>query len=401
MLLCFAVCLFASALLSERADRTVLSTAALFLVAGTVLGGGLLGVIRLAPDGESVGWIAEYTLFAVLFTDGMKVGAPDLRRAWRRPGRALLFGLPLTMAGTALAAHLVFGLDWQLALLVGAALSPTDPVLASAIVGRPEVPRELRHLLNVESGFNDGLALPVVVILLDASRNESWQVWTIALQLAGGVAIGIGIAAVAIRLVRFPVFGLTHQYSGLGLVSVGLMVLAVSSLTGANQFLAAFTAGITVATIGPEQRSEFEIFGERLTELLKLGALMMFGALISPDILGAFDWRGYAFAAVALFAVRPVALLVALIGDRMDTRQFLAAAWFGPKGFASVVYGLLIVNSGIRGGSTVFHLVALCVAASVVLHSSSDVAVSRWLSASLASAPAEPPSTAPDAATRH
>lgn len=113
--------------------------------------------------------LAELALFSVLFTDGMRVGWRDLRSAWREPGRALLLGLPLTVLVTAVLAHVVAGLPWLHAFLVGAVLAPTDPVFAAAIVGREEVPRRLRHLLNVESGVNDGLVLPVVLVLLAAA----------------------------------------------------------------------------------------------------------------------------------------------------------------------------------------------------------------------------------------
>ncbi|MGO1384371.1 MAG: cation:proton antiporter domain-containing protein, partial [Arachnia sp.] len=164
LLLCFAGLLLIAALVSNRADRTILSTSVLFLMGGILLGSGALGVIDISPEDDTVGLLAELALFAVLFTDGMKAGWRDLRSAWRLPGRALLLGLPLTLILTALLARFIIGLDWPTSLLVGAILSPTDPVFASALVGNKKVPQRLRHLLNVESGINDGLALPFVII---------------------------------------------------------------------------------------------------------------------------------------------------------------------------------------------------------------------------------------------
>src|SRR5918998_1876078 len=162
----FAVVLLLAVLISELARRSVLSTAVLFLAAGFLAGGGMLGLLPLAADVPVVEGFAELALFSVLFTDGMQAGVRDLARAWRLPARALLLGMPLTMAGTALFGHYVAGLPWTQAWLVGAVLSPTDPVFAAAIVGRSDVPRRLRLLLNVKSGVNDGLALPVVIVLL-------------------------------------------------------------------------------------------------------------------------------------------------------------------------------------------------------------------------------------------
>ena len=158
LLLAYSVVLLLAVLVSALAHRTVLSTAVLFLVAGFVFGGGVTGVLSLQPQDEIVAVLAELALFAVLFTDGMRLGWPDLVSAWRLPGRALGWGLPLTLLITALLAHFVAGLGWLEAFLVGAVLAPTDPVFAAALVGNERVPQRLRHLLNVESGINDGLA---------------------------------------------------------------------------------------------------------------------------------------------------------------------------------------------------------------------------------------------------
>ena len=157
--LAFGIVLLLAVLVSDLAHRSVLSTAVLFLVAGFVLGPGMAGVIALSPDHPVVTTFAELALFTVLFTDGMRTSIRDLAAAWSLPGRALLFGMPLTLLCTAAAAHWVVSIPWPESLLMGAVLSPTDPVFAAAIVGREEVPERLRRLLNVESGLNDGLAL--------------------------------------------------------------------------------------------------------------------------------------------------------------------------------------------------------------------------------------------------
>jgi len=166
ILLAFAALLFGAVLLSSSAQRSVLSTAVLFLVAGFVLGKGTAGLIVVRPDEPLVAQFTELALFSVLFTDGMRFPLRHLKEIWRLPGRALLYGMPLTLFGTALVAYFLVGLSWVEAALVGAVLSPTDPVFASALVGNDKVPGRLRHLLNVESGVNDGLALPFVIVLL-------------------------------------------------------------------------------------------------------------------------------------------------------------------------------------------------------------------------------------------
>ena len=376
LFLVFATTLLAAVLLSGLAERTVLSTAVLFLVVG-FLTGGVTNFLTIRPEDPLTIRLAELALFAVLFTDGMRVGVRDLAYAWRLPGRALLLGLPLTLLFTAALAHFVVGLPWLASFLVGAVLSPTDPVFASALVGREEVPLRLRRLLNVESGVNDGLALPIVVVLLAVASRQEVEAATIAEELALGVVIGVVVPWIALRLERTRLFDLAESYEPLYAFSVGLLVLALGYVTHANLFLAAFSAGITVVSVSPRFRDAFHQFGELLTELLKLAAILVFGALISPAFLMEIGLSGYVFALLALVVVRPVALAVSFLGAHINLREFAAAAWFGPKGFASVVYGLLVLESGVNLSEEMFHLIALVVAASILLHSSTDVVVAR------------------------
>ncbi|GAA1343768.1 cation:proton antiporter [Arthrobacter roseus] len=378
LLLSFAVLLLIGVLISERANRTVISTAVLFLLGGFALGQGGLGFVTVTADDPIVGGLAELALFSVLFTDGMRIGFKDLRLAWRLPGRALLVGLPLTLLITALLAHYLVGLPWLESFLLGAVLAPTDPVFAAAIVGRKEVPGRLRHLLNVESGLNDGLALPIVLLLLAVAGGTDAHGWQLFEEIALGIVVGIAVPWVVLRLERLPFLQATKSLQPLLAVSIGLLVLAICQATHANLFLGAFAAGITVASSGQGLRHEFEQFGELVTELLKLGAIMVFGALITPVFLfQEIPFEGWVFAVLALVAVRPLALLVSFVGSGLPMRQQVSAMWFGPKGFASVVYGLIVLESGIALSNQVFHLVALVIVISIIAHSSTDVLVAK------------------------
>ncbi|QKG20171.1 cation:proton antiporter [Actinomadura verrucosospora] len=378
LLTAFAALLLLAVLVSSLANRTVLSTAALFLVGGFLLGDGVTGVVSLGPGDELVSGLAELALFAVLFTDGMHAGWADLRSAWRLPGRALGWGLPLTLLLTAVFAHWLVGLGWVESLLIAAVLTPTDPVFAAALVGNERVPPRLRHLLNVESGVNDGLVLPFVVVFLAIARGSGdLHLGRLAAELAGGLAIGVVVPWAAIMLERTRLFAIAPKYEPLNAVAIGLLVLALAQVTHANLFLAAFAAGVTIASIGAQHRQAFTEFGELVAELLKLAALLVFGALLSPGFLGDVGWAGWVFAVLALVVARPAAIWVSFLRSGLTAREQAAVMWFGPKGFASVVYGLLVLQAHIPAGEKIFHLVGVTIALSILAHSSTDIIVAR------------------------
>ncbi len=190
--------------------------------------------------------------------------------------------------------------------------------------------------------------------------------------------LGIVIPWVVVQLEQRSFFSISSLYKQLDLFAVGLIVLSVARLTHTNEYLAAFTAGIVIATIAPDMRASFYEFGETIAELLKLAALLVFGSIISLPFLSAIPWNGYIFALLLLVLARPLSLAFALFGTELSRHEWIAAAWFGPKGFASVVYGLLIWQSGVPHASHLFHLIALVIIASIIAHSSTDVAIARW-----------------------
>lgn len=378
-LLAFSTVLAIAVLVSQLAHRTILSTALIFLVAGFLVGPGVIGAVHLSAKQPSLRDLSNFALFSVLFSDGMAAGLGDLRKAWHLPGRALLFGMPLTFATIALFARYLAGLSWIDAFLIGAVLSPTDPVFAAAIVGRDEVPVRLRHLLNVESGLNDGLALPVVVVLLSVAQFGHTDIAHLVGDLALGVALGIAVPWIYIRLERSRLFSASALYEPLGIVAVGLGLLSLSSVTHANAFLAAFTGGITIASISPAARDAFRRFGELITELLKLAALMAFGAIVTPRLLGDVGVGGWLFTFCVIVVGRPAPLSLSLIRSGLPRRERIAAAWFGPKGFASVVYGLMVLSSSVPAAERIFGLTVVTVAVSIIGHSSTDVPIAKWL----------------------
>jgi NhaP-type Na+/H+ or K+/H+ antiporter len=391
LVLAFGLVLLISVSLSGLAARTVLSTALMFLVAGAALGPGGFGVDQIQPTDQIVTVLADLALFTVLFTDGQRASLPALADNWRLSGRALGLGMPLTMIGIALPAHYLVGLDWVTAFLIGAILSPTDPVFASALVGRSDVPLRLRRLLNVESGLNDGLALPFVLIFLATARHEESHLAEVGIELLLGLVFGAAIAAAVALLWRLKLFTAEPRLQPLGPVAIAVVVYGACHLTHANPYLAAFAAGSTLATLDGVAAKSFEPFGDLVSELTKFAALLVFGALITPQRLSSLSWVEWLLPVIAIVLVRPAAILLSLLWTRMPARERFTAAWFGPKGFASVVYGLLALQSGIPDNELVFDLVAATIALSIVLHSTTDVPVAKVLKV-------EPPDDLPNAA---
>jgi NhaP-type Na+/H+ or K+/H+ antiporter len=378
LLLVYAIVLLVAALISDVARRSALSASLLLLVVGFALGPETGGLLDVGPHDPLVTSIVELALVATLFTDGMRVEVRRLRDAWALPARALGIGMPITFALTALLAHVLGGASWLDAALVGAVLSPTDPVLASAIVGRKEVPVRMRRLLNVESGLNDGIALPVVLILLSLGIPDGTSALTTLADVALGVIIGIALPGAVGLLIRGLPSGIAPRYEPLVPASVALLLLGAARLLGANEFLAAFIGGAVLANVAPDVAGRAGELGESVAEMLKLAGILVFGALISPAAVASLGIGGWVFALVALTLVRPVSILIATLGTSLPLRDRLVVGWFGPKGFSTILYALLVLGSRIGDGSLVFHLAALVVAGSVLAHTTTDAIAVAW-----------------------
>lgn len=196
-------------------------------------------------------------------------------------------------------------------------------------------------------------------------------------QLALGVLIGIAVPWIGIKIEGTSFFEAVGVFQPLLAFSLAVLVYAICLATGANEFLAAFSAGVTTATISGRASKAFDPFGEIVSELLKLAALLIFGAAIAKRLAQPLSWHEYVFLILAVFAVRPAAIAVAWLGAHVSRKELFAFGWFGPKGFASVIYGLLILQTGLYHAA---HLVGVAVIISIVVYSSTDIFVGRIFS---------------------
>jgi NhaP-type Na+/H+ or K+/H+ antiporter len=383
----FGLMLVVGALISGLAGRSFLSLTAAFVVAGFVVGEGGFDLIEFDPTSGFVQGLAVVALILILFRDGLQVEEEMLQEAWHLPLRKLVLAMPITAAVIALATHAFTDLGWNESFLVGALLSPTDPVLSSAIVSDPRVPRLIRHSLNLESGLNDGLALPAVLAFTAAAAgDEDFTWWQFVLQdVLVGVATGLVVAFVASRLMPGG-RALGHEISRhqKALYAIGVAFTAYGAATlppEGNGFIAVFVASIAFGIWRPDIAECFESQSEDVVELVKLGVFLVFGAIVTVDGLFGDGWAAVGIVAVTLLVARPVAVFVALAGTRqVDTAEKAFMAWFGPKGVATMAFALFVLGSAAPEAERVANIAALVVLVSIIVHSLTDHAGSEWIS---------------------
>ncbi len=380
--------LMVGSLLSGLARRSMLSLTALFVLAGFVLGNGATGVLHFKAGSGFVKDLATVALIVILFRDGLEVEGELLQRHWQLPLRKLVVAMPITAVIVALLARWLVGLTWSESFLLGALLSPTDPVLSSGVVTDPRVPSVVRHSLNLESGLNDGLALPAVLAFaaaLEPGRGHFvW--WHFVLQDVGlGFAFGIVCGLLASLLMPRsssehldrPIPAHQKALYGLGVAfaTYGLTVLPPHG----NGFIAVFVAAIVLGIRRPDLRRHFAERAQEVVEIVKLAIFAVFGSLLTIHGLFADGWAAVAVVAATFLLARPLAIWLALAGTRISSVNKAFMAWFGPKGVATMAFSLLILARQVEAGARIFNIAALAVFASILVHGLSDTPGTNWM----------------------
>jgi sodium/hydrogen antiporter len=361
---------------------TVLSASVLSVALGIVLAEA--GVVNVDPTDQSIVDLIELALILTLFSDGMYVERELLRRHWSPVARALVFAMPITLALLALAAKALFpALSWPEAFLLGAVLSPTDPVVTSAVVTSRLVPSAVRHTLNLESGLNDGLALPFVLFFL-VLASAGGDAGTEAVKLAGesvvGALLGVALGALGGRLHhRLPGGGLTPRYEGIYSIGFALFAFGIAEVTIGNGLIAAFVCGIAMGASEREVPQGFIEFSENSSAILQVITFFVFGALI---VATGFDRSIPAlavFIAFALLVARPAAVMLSFVRTGLPRPQKLFMSWFGPKGVASMLFALFVLKSRVGEGELIFDVAAFTIIASIACHGLTDTVGARWM----------------------
>jgi NhaP-type Na+/H+ or K+/H+ antiporter len=369
-----AALVFGWGTLSARLERFDVTAPITFVLAGLLLTHGPLAVLGVQPSDELIKELAEFTLALVLFSDASRVGLHELRADSGLYLRLLGVALPLTIAlGTVLALALAGTSIW-LALLVGAALAPTDAALGAGMMGNPLVPARIRRLINVESGLNDGIATPFVSVALAgaagshaAGHGPAAAVAELAVGVLVGVAVG-GVGGLLVNAARRRGWA-AEGFGGAAVLGLAVCAYASAVAVHGNGFIAAFVAGLAFGSAGGRRGEPLVPFVEETGALVSLLVWLAFGAVELVPAVESLTWQMVLYAILSLTVVRMLPVLVALTGARLDWATSILVAWFGPRGLASVVFALLALEE--LGGPTAGPAVAvisITVLLSIVAH---------------------------------
>ena len=369
---------FLYSLVASRLERTPINGAVVYVAFGLLCGPSCLGWIELSIDGEGVKLLAELTLAVVLFTDSANANLPVLRRIERLPIRLLLIGLPLTIAlGFGTGVLLFESLTLVEIALLATMLAPTDAALGKAVVTNPAVPDSVREGLNVESGLNDGICVPVLLIFLALAAGNAGDssmaamIVKLPLQAIGiGAVVGIGFAILGSYLLRMSSASgwIAGSWKQIPVIALAMLCFGTAQWLEGSGFIACFVGGLVFGGLTRDHKAEVLEAAEGTGDTLSLITWFVFGAVVIGKYLQQPAWQPPVYAVLSLTVVRmlPVFLCVSGLGARWDTKLFLG--WFGPRGLASIVFIVMVMNEHLPGSDTLAATVVWTILLSVVAH---------------------------------
>ena len=377
-LMVLAAVVFAFGLVSRRLEGTVLTAPIVFVVAGAILGPAGLGLVEVNLDDHTVLLVGEIALALVLFTDAARINLSALRQNEGLPLRLLGIGMPLTIAlGTASAALLLTDLTFWEAAIVGTVLAPTDAALGQAVVSNPRVPGRVRQALNVEAGLNDGLSVPFLALFLTLAVAEeelqpaSYWIHFALEQVGLGILVGVGVGLTGSWFMSWASKRewMTDSSQRLALLALAIIAWALADTVGGNGFIAAFVGGLAVGPTVERVGEQLIRFTEAEGHMLNLSVFFIFGVLV-VGLLVSLSWHVALYALLSLTVIRMLPVALSLYGTHLRGISLLFAGWFGPRGLASIVLGLLVVAEAplLSGRDEIELVVALTVLLSVLLH---------------------------------
>ncbi|MAI35394.1 MAG: sodium:proton antiporter [Rhodopirellula sp.] len=373
-----AAFVFAYCLVAARLQRTQFNGPLIYVACGLILGPYCLNMVAMDVDGETLKTLAEITLAVVLFTDSAGANLPVLRRVRRLPARLLLIGLPLTISFGFFSGSLLYSnLTWIELALLATMLAPTDAALGQAVINNESVPGAVREGLNVESGLNDGICVPVLLLFLAMSADSLdqgavlIQMVELPLQAIGiGSVIGISSALIGCISINASVKRdwIDGAWTQIPVIALAVACFATSQWLGGSGFIACFVGGLFFGGMIREQKQPLLKAADGTGDVLSMITWFIFGALFIGDCLLAPEWRAIAYAMLSLTVVRIIPVFLAVLGMGLKTDSKLFMGWFGPRGLASIVFIVMVNEANLPGSKTLVQAVTWTVLLSVILH---------------------------------
>jgi len=352
LFLLLAVCVLGFGFVSKRVQTSSITPPMVFVLFGLLVGPVVLDLQGFQPDSEWIHVLAELTLVLVLFTDASRIDLRLLRKEHDLPVRLLTMGMPMTIAlGTLIAFFCFDGLGFWGAAILAIILAPTDAALGQIVVTNPRVPVRIRQTLNVESGLNDGIALPILLIFLcagEVSHNVDPGYWIrfVTLQLTLGPLIGVLVGLLGGKLVEIcsRTGWMNRTFQDLSALGLSLLAYSGAELAGGNGFIAAFAAGLTLGNFSRAICTCLYEFAEAEGQLLTLLVFVIFGAVLVPVGLEHLTWKAGLYAVLSLTLIRMIPVALSLLGTGLSRSSVVFLGWFGPRGIASILFALLVLN---------------------------------------------------------
>lgn len=373
-----AAFIFVYSVIAGRLEKTPLNGAIVFVAFGVACGPIGLGIIDLDVDAEGIRTLAELTLALVLFTDAANADLRVLKSSARIPQRLLLIGLPLTiLLGFALGLLVFDQLSLLEVALLATILAPTDAALGKAVVTNDAVPARTREGLNVESGLNDGICVPVLFIFLAfavQSVEAQHPATLIFHEFATEIGIGAGVAFGCILLATF-LFRVAHRRGWTGEIwmqltvpAIAMTCFATAQFLGGSGFIACFVGGLIGGALMREYKETLLRAAEATGDTLALLTWVTFGAVVAGSALEYFAWDALIYAILSLTVIRMLPVFLSLTGMGLTVSDKLFLGWFGPRGLASIVFIVIVLNESLPGGETLKGTVAWTVILSILAH---------------------------------
>ena len=361
-----------------RVERTWVSGPILFTIFGLLIGPLGLDLLSFKTDWETLRTLAELTLALVLFTDAAGADMDVLRKTEALPTRLLLIGLPLTiLLGFGVGVLLFERLSLFEVALLATMLAPTDAALGKGVVTNEAVPNPVRQGLNVESGLNDGICVPILFVFLALATGKAGEggPWKLAMMLVAeeigiGLAVGLVLTTMAGLLLKFAKGQqwLTHTWIQVPVVALALGCFAVAQFLGGSGFIAAFTGGLLFGVLAKQHREEFLRAAEGTGDTLALITWVIFGSAVVGQAVGHFSWLILLYAVLSLTLIRILPVFLVLTGLGVSTEGKLFMGWFGPRGLASIVFGVIVVNANLPNSGSIAMIVVCTIMLSILGH---------------------------------